>query len=123
MALSWKTRAARTDATSPPSTTRLFASTTKKELEFLAKQQNMTTKDIANQVKAIVQSLMMELNNPDLGTQVTATVMAYLDNPKSIKVVAKPASRVPFTLLAASGMSNLNDFPKTIDLKVTANQN
>lgn len=97
-------------------------SVTNKVLEFLAKQQNMTAKDIANQAKAIVPFLMMELNNPELATQVTTAVTAYLDNPKSIEIAAKPASPVPFALLAASGMSNPKDLPKTLGLTVTANQ-
>lgn len=97
-------------------------SVTNKVLEYLAKQQNMTAKDIANQAKAIVPFLMMELNNPELSTQVTAAVTAYLDAPKSIEIAAKPASPVPFALLAASGMSNPKDLPKTLGLTVTANQ-
>lgn len=97
-------------------------SVTNKVLEYLGKQQNMTAKDIANQAKAIVPFLMMELNNPELATQVTAAVTAYLDAPKSIEIAAKPASPVPFALLAASGMSNPKDLPKTLGLTVTANQ-
>ncbi|MBT1153986.1 hypothetical protein J1C56_00105 [Aminobacter anthyllidis] len=97
-------------------------SVTNKVLEYLAKQQNMTAKDIANQAKAIVPFLMMELNNPELSTQVTTAVTAYLDAPKSIEIAAKPASPVPFALLAASGMSNPKDLPKTLGLTVTANQ-
>jgi hypothetical protein len=97
-------------------------SVTNKVLEYLGKQQNMTGKDIANQAKAIVPFLMMELNNPELATQVTAAVTAYLDAPKSIEIAAKPASPVPFALLAASGMSNPKDLPKTLGLTVTANQ-
>ena len=97
-------------------------SVTNKVLEYVAKQQNMTAKDIANQAKAIVPFLMMELNNPELSTQVTAAVNAYLDAPKSIEIAAKPASPVPFALLAASGMSNPKDLPKTLGLTVTANQ-
>jgi hypothetical protein len=97
-------------------------SVTNKVLEYVAKQQNMTAKDIANQAKAIVPFLMMELNNPELSTQVTAAVTAYLDAPKSIEIAAKPASPVPFALLAASGMSNPKDLPKTLGLTVTANQ-
>ncbi|KQU75497.1 hypothetical protein ACFFTN_24440 [Aminobacter aganoensis] len=97
-------------------------SVTNKVLEYVGKQQGMSAKDIANQAKAIVPFLLMELNNPELATQVTAAVTAYLDDPKSIEIAAKPASPVPFALLAASGMSNPKDLPKTLGLTVTANQ-
>ncbi|GAA2865020.1 hypothetical protein GGQ99_001610 [Aminobacter niigataensis] len=97
-------------------------SVTNKVLEYIGKQQGMSAKDIANQAKAIVPFMLMELNNPELAAQVTAAVTAYLDNPKSLEIAAKPASPVPFALLAASGMSNPKELPKTLGLTVTANQ-
>ncbi|CAI2935270.1 conserved exported protein of unknown function [Aminobacter niigataensis] len=97
-------------------------SVTNKVLEYVGKQQGMSAKDIANQAKAIVPFMLMELNNPELAAQVTAAVTAYLDNPKSLEIAAKPASPVPFALLAASGMSNPKELPKTLGLTVTANQ-
>lgn len=98
------------------------ASITNKVLEYLGKQQGMTAKDIANQAKAIVPFMMMELNNPELTQQVTSAVTAFLDNPKSLEIAAKPGSPVPFALLAANGMANPKDLPKTLGLTVTANQ-
>jgi len=97
-------------------------SVTNKVLEYVGKQQGMSAKDIANQAKAIVPFMLMELNNPELAAQVTAAVTAYLDNPKSLEIAAKPASPVPFALLAANGMSNPKELPKTLGLTVTANQ-
>ncbi len=97
-------------------------SITNKVLDYLGKQQGMTGKDIANQAKAIVPFMMMELNNPELTKQVTAAVTAYLDDPKSLEIAAKPGSPVPFALLAANGMANPKELPNTLGLTVTANQ-
>ena len=98
-------------------------SLTNKVLEYAAKQQGMTAKDIANQAKAIVPFGMAQLNNPELTAQVTSAVSAYLDNPRSLEIAARPASPVPFALLMANGMSNPLELPKTLGLTVTANQN
>ena len=98
------------------------ASITNKVLEYLGKQQGMSAKDVANQAKAIVPFMMMELNNPELTQQVTTAVSAFLDNPKSLEIAAKPGAPVPFALLAASGMSSPKELPKTLGLSVTANQ-
>ena len=97
-------------------------SLTNKVLDYLGKQQGVTGKDVANQAKAIVPLMMMELNNPELTQQVTAALSAFLDDPKSIEISAEPGSPVPFALLAASGMASPKDLPKTLGLTVTANQ-
>jgi len=97
-------------------------SITNKVLDYVAKQQGMTAKDIANQAKAIVPFMMMELNNAELTKQVTDAVTAYLDDPKSLEIAAKPGSPVPFALLAANGMANPKELPNTLGLTVKANQ-
>ncbi|WP_378952768.1 hypothetical protein [Mesorhizobium sp. ANAO-SY3R2] len=97
-------------------------SITNKVLDYLGKQQGVTGKDVANQAKAIVPLMMMELNNPELTQQVMAALSAFLDNPKSIEISAEPGSPVPFALLAASGMAGPKDLPKTLGLTITANQ-
>ncbi len=98
-------------------------SLTNKILDYAAKQQSMTPKDIANQAKAIVPFGMAQLNNPELTAQVSAAVNKFLDDPKSLEIAAKPASPVPFALLMANGMANPLELPKTLGLSVTANQN
>lgn len=97
-------------------------SMTSKVLDYLGKQQGVTGKDVANQAKAIVPIMMMELNNPELTQQVTQALSAFLDNPKSIEIAAKPGAPVPFALLAASGMASPQELPKTLGLTITANQ-
>lgn len=97
-------------------------SLTGKVLDYVAKMQNMKPDDIRNQAKAIVPFLTAQLNNPDLSTQISAAINAYLDAPKSLEISAKPPAPVPFSQLAASGMSAPLDLPKTLGISVTANQ-
>jgi hypothetical protein len=96
-------------------------SLTGKVLEFVAKQQNMKADDIKNQAKAIVPFLTSQLNNPELSTQISNAVNAYLDDPKSIEVSAEPAAPVPFAQIAAASMGNPLDLTKTLNVQVGAN--
>ena len=98
-------------------------SLTGKVLDFLAAQQGIKGADLANQAKAIVPFLMAQLNNPELTTQVTAAVSAYLDEPKNIQVSAEPENGVPFAVIMAGAMSpSPQDLTKTLGVTVTANE-
>ncbi|MCG7505741.1 hypothetical protein [Mesorhizobium retamae] len=98
-------------------------SLTNKVLEFVAKKQGTQPKDIANQAKAIVPFGMAQINNPELTAQVTKAVSDYLDNPQNLVIAAKPASPVPFALIAAGAMASPADLTKTLGVTVTANGN
>jgi hypothetical protein len=97
-------------------------SLTNKVLDYVGKQQGMSGKDIANQAKAIVPFGMAQLNNPELTSQVTAAVSAYLDNPKSLEISAEPAAPVPFSQIMAGAMANPADLTKTLGVSVKANE-
>ena len=96
-------------------------SLTAKVLGYVAGQQGMKPQDIANQAKAIVPFGMAQLNDPELTQQVSAAVSAYLDNPRSIELAARPASPVPFALIMAGAMSSPQDLTKTLGVQVKAN--
>jgi hypothetical protein len=97
-------------------------SLTGKVLDYVAQQQNMKPEDIANQAKAIVPFLTAQLNNPELSAEITAAVTKFLDDPQSIEIVAAPPAPVPFALIAAGAMSTPLDLPKTLGVKVMANE-
>lgn len=99
------------------------ASLTGKVLDYVGKQQGMSSKDVANQAKAIVPFGMSQLNNPELSAEVSAAVNKFLDDPKSLEISAQPPSSVPFALIMAGAMSNPLDLPKTLGVKVKANEN
>ncbi|RRH89460.1 hypothetical protein EH240_34005 [Mesorhizobium tamadayense] len=97
-------------------------SLTGKVLDYVGKQQGMSGKDIANQAKAIVPFGMAQLNNPELTAEVSAAVNKFLDDPKSLEISAEPPASVPFALIMAGAMSNPLDLPKTLGVKVKANE-
>lgn len=97
-------------------------SLTNKVIDYVAKMQNVTAADLKNQVKAIMPFMTAQLNNPDLNQQVVSAVNAFLDSPKNIEIAAEPATPVPFSQLAAAGMSNPIELTRTLGLRVTANQ-
>lgn len=97
-------------------------SLTGKVLDYVGKQQGMSGKDVANQAKAIVPFGMAQLNNPELTAEVSAAVNKFLDEPKSLEISAEPPSSVPFALIMAGAMSNPLDLPKTLGVKVKANE-
>ena len=99
------------------------ASLTGKVLDYVGKQQGMSAKDVANQAKAIVPFGMAQLNNPELTAEVSAAVNKFLDDPKSLEISAEPPASVPFALIMAGAMSNPLDLPKTLGVKVKANEN
>ena len=97
-------------------------SLTNKVLDYVAKQQNMKPADIKNQAKAIIPFLTAQLNNPELSSQISTAVNAFLDDPKNIEVSAEPATPVPFAQIAAASMGNPLDLTKTLNVQVTANE-
>src|SRR5690606_999858 len=66
------------------------ASLTQRTLEFLAAQQSARPADIANQAKAMVPFLMMQLNDPELTQQASQAVSAFLDDPQSLAITVEP---------------------------------
>jgi hypothetical protein len=97
-------------------------SLTNKVIGLVAGMQNMKPEDIKNQAKGMVPFLMMQLNDPELSAMVTTAVTKFLDDPKSLVITAEPASPQPFAVIMAAGMSAPQTLPKTLGLKVTANE-
>ncbi|MGE0280054.1 MAG: hypothetical protein AB7P20_05505 [Rhizobiaceae bacterium] len=97
------------------------ASLTNKVLNYVAKMQGQKPADIANMAKAMVPFGMAQLNNPELTTEVTNAVSAFLDNPKSLTISAEPENPVPFAVLMAGGMGDPTTLPKTLGVSVSAN--
>lgn len=97
-------------------------SLTGKVIDYLAGQQKVKPGDVVNQAKGLLPFLAAQLDNPELTTQTTAAVNAYLDDPKSIEITAGPANPVPFAKIMAGAMSQSpKDLIKTLGVSVTAN--
>lgn len=99
------------------------ASLTSKLLEYAAKSQGSTADAVKDQMKtAIVPFLTAQLENPELSSVITAAVSTYLDNPKSLEILAKPDAPVPFTLVMSTGMVNPTALTKVLGVTVKANE-
>ena len=97
-------------------------SLTGRALEFAASQQGAKPADIANQAKAVVPFMLMQLNNPELTTMATQAVSAFLDDPQSLAITAEPAQPMPFALIMAGAMSAPQALPQQLGVKVVANE-
>ncbi|MBK8458116.1 MAG: hypothetical protein IPL47_14265 [Phyllobacteriaceae bacterium] len=95
---------------------------TQKALDYAGKQQGMTAVDAANQTKAVVPFMLAQLQNPEFSAQVSAAVNAFIDNPKSIEIAAKPATPQPFAMLLAAGMGDPKMLITTLGVTVKANE-
>lgn len=95
---------------------------TNRVLELFAQQQGTKARDVANQAKAMVPFMMMQLGNQELTTQATTAASAFLDNPGTLAITAQPASPVPFALIMAGAMSSPQSLPQTLGVTITANE-
>jgi hypothetical protein len=94
---------------------------TEKLLDLFARQQGAKPRDVANQAKAMVPFMMMQLGDQQLTVQATAAVSTFLDNPGSLVISAQPASPVPFALIMAGAMSAPQSLPQTLGVAIKAN--
>jgi len=97
------------------------ASLTTKVLEFAAEDQGISAADVANQTKAVLPFMMVQINAPQLSQMVTAALSQFLDDPQSLTIRAAPASPVPFAMLLAAGMASPDALVQQLNLSVTAN--
>lgn len=96
-------------------------SLTGRVLAYVAQNQGMKPADVANQAKAVVPFLLAQLGNPDLTTQASQAVSAFLDDPRNLTIAARPAQPVPFAMLAATAMMAPAELTRALGVTVTAN--
>ena len=65
--------------------------------------------------------MLAQLNVPELQNAVATAVSAYLDDPKSFTVSAKPSAPVAFPMIMGAAMGAPNTIPQMLGVKVTAN--
>ena len=97
------------------------ASITKRALDYAGQQQGVTGEQLAQSLKAMAPLMMAQLNLPDLQNAVSAALTAFLDNPKSLTISAKPAAPVAFPIIMGAAMGAPNTLPQMLGATVTAN--
>lgn len=98
------------------------AGITAKVLDYAGKQQGVDGQQFAQSLKGMLPMLLAQLNMPDLQNQIVAAANAYLDDPKSLEVSAKPAQPLPFPQIMGAAMGNPADLVQTLNVRITANQ-
>lgn len=98
------------------------AGITSKVLDYAGKQQGVDGKQFAQSLKGMLPMVLGQMNMPDLQKQISDAANAYLDDPKSLEVSAKPAQPMPFPQIMGAAMGNPADLAKTLNVQVTANQ-
>lgn len=96
-------------------------SLTGKVLDYVAGKQGMKPADVANQAKAVAPFLLAQLNNSELTAQASQALTAFLDNPQSLRISARPANPVPFVLIMATAMSAPTELTKSLAVSISAN--
>ena len=96
-------------------------SITKKVLPILAAMQGMDEATLKQSAGAIVQLGLAELKNPAFTAQVVAAVNAYLNDPQSITVLAKPAQPVTVQQIMQLDPGNPGAAIDQLGVSVTAN--
>ena len=97
------------------------AGITAKALDFAGKQQGVDGAQMAQSVKAMLPMVLGSMNMPDLQKQIEAAVNAYLDDPKSLTVSAKPAQPLAAPQIMGAAMGDPANLVKTLNVQVTAN--
>lgn len=97
------------------------ASITKRALDYAGQQQGVTGQQLADSLKAMAPMMLAQLNVPELQNAVATAVSAYLDDPKSFTVSAKPSAPVAFPMIMGAAMGAPNTIPQMLGVKVSAN--
>ena len=97
------------------------ASITKRALDYAGQQQGVSGDQLAQSLKAMVPLMVGQLNLPDLQNAISTAVTAFLDNPKSLTVTAKPSAPVAFPMIMGAAMGAPNTLPSVLGVKVSAN--
>ena len=97
------------------------ASITKKVLPLIAAMQGMDEATMVANAGAIVQLGMAQLNNPDFTAKVVAAINAYLKDPRSITISAKPSQPVTVMQIMSVDPTKPGAIIDQFGISVTAN--
>ena len=96
-------------------------SVTSKALAYAGKQQGVTGEQMGQSLKFMVPLMLGQLGIPSLQQQITAAAGAFLDNPQTFTITAKPASPVAVPVIMGAGMGDPKSLVDLLNVQVTAN--
>lgn len=90
-------------------------------LDMQAKMMGASRDDVVAQIGGALPFMLNAIGNQPLQDKVAAAGQAFLKEPKSVTISAKPASPVPFGEIMSTGMSAPNTLPDLLVVDVIAN--
>ncbi|MBX3582473.1 MAG: hypothetical protein KF810_11290 [Rhizobiaceae bacterium] len=84
-------------------------SLTSRIINLVASLQGAQPADVVNMAKGAVPFALMQAEMADLAGEITPAINAYLDNPNSIEIVARPSTPVSFAEIGAASMATPSD--------------
>lgn len=84
-------------------------SLTSRIINLVASLQGAQPADVVNMAKGAVPFALMQAQMADLAGEITPAINAYLDNPNSIEIVARPSKPVSFAEIGAASMATPSD--------------
>lgn len=97
-------------------------SVTGRALKHSAEEQGVTVDQLVDRLTSEASAMLQALNNKAFEDQVVSAVKAFLSDPKSLEVAAKPAQPVPFPQIVGTAMMAPQTLPTVLSVAVTANQ-
>lgn len=97
------------------------ASLTGRALKVAGEQQGVTGDQMKDAMKGMLPLMLGQINIPALQQQIVAAANAFLDDPKSITVSAKPASPVAVPMIMGAAQ-NPQQMVELLNVTVTANE-
>ena len=98
-------------------------SLTGRALDFAARQQGTNRESIIAQAKGVLPFALAQLQNPEFAAKVSAAVSAYLDNPRSLRIVSAPAAPVPVAQIMGAAMAAPQTLISVLGVDISANGN
>lgn len=98
------------------------ASLTKKVLDVVGAEQGVSGEQMAQSLKGLAPLMIAQLNLPELQNQIAQAVNTYLDDPRSLTIIAAPAAPVPFPMIMGAAMGAPNTIPQVLGVTVKANE-
>lgn len=97
-------------------------SVTDKALAYAGKQQGVTADQMRQSVKFMLPLMLGQLGIPALQQQISAAASAYLDNPGSFTITAKPASPVAVPVIMGAAMGDPKSLVDLLNIQISANE-
>ena len=96
-------------------------SLTGKALDYAGKQQGVSGEQMGQSLKFMLPMMLGQLGIPALQQQISAAASAFLENPQTFTITARPANPVEVPMIMGAGMGDPKSLVDLLNVQVTAN--